>query len=42
VKGLEEAWRDTEHPVYTNKVTKFINLKYNRIILLGKALSTNT
>jgi hypothetical protein len=19
VKGLEEAWRDTEHPVYTNK-----------------------
>ena len=24
IKGLEEAWKDVNHPVYTNKVFKFI------------------
>jgi hypothetical protein len=28
IKGLEEAWKDSEHPVYTNKVKiyKIINM----------------
>ena len=36
IKGLEEAWKDTEHPVYTNKVRilKYINII--KIIIIKK------